>query len=368
MNIARKYASAFSHLLSTQAALKQLLPSGATSHQFVRQASKFRAALLKEFGKPLVIEEQKRPKLKKDQVRLRVYCCGINSVDFHNAAGSIEPKPELPFVPGFEVCGEILEVAPDEKNKLLRPGERAIALHSQFKGGFAEEMIVSNKDVWIVDNFMSFETGASLTNSYATALLALTRRAEVKDGDTVLINGAAGRVGLAAVDLAANVYRCKVIAVCANDERASIVRDRGAFATVVMSQQDLITEVNKITDGKGVKIIIDTIGGESFKKVVKCAADEAKIVVAGFASKKIPQITGDELMENSFSIIGVSLDQYRKKQYDVYKQCVTDVIEMSKENLIKPLKAKHFPLEDVNEALKTLKDKNSIGKFVLDIP
>lgn len=98
------------------------------------------------------------------------------------------------------------------------------------------------------------------------------------------------------------------------------------------------------------------------------AADEAKIVVAGFASKKIPQITGDELMENSFSIIGVSLDQYRKKQYDVYKQCVTDVIEMSKENLIKPLKAKHFPLEDVNEALKTLKDKNSIGKFVLDIP
>lgn len=103
MNIARKYASAFSHLLSTQAALKQLLPSGATSHQFVRQASKFRAALLKEFGKPLVIEEQKRPKLKKDQVRLRVYCCGINSVDFHNAAGSIEPKPELPFVPGFEV-------------------------------------------------------------------------------------------------------------------------------------------------------------------------------------------------------------------------------------------------------------------------
>lgn len=98
------------------------------------------------------------------------------------------------------------------------------------------------------------------------------------------------------------------------------------------------------------------------------AADEAKIVVAGFASKKIPQFTADELMENSFSIIGVSLEQYRKKKYDVYKQTVTDVIELSKENLIKPHKAKHFPLESVNEALKTLKDKDSIGKFVLDMP
>lgn len=111
--------------------------------------------------------------------------------------------------------------------------------------------------------------GATITNSYSTALLALTRRAEVKEGDTVLINGAGGRVGLAAVDLASNVYRCKVIAVCASDERAGILRDIGAFATVVMSKQDLMNEVKKFTGGKGVKIIIDTIGGDMFKQVVK---------------------------------------------------------------------------------------------------
>jgi NADPH:quinone reductase-like Zn-dependent oxidoreductase len=282
-------------------------------------------------------------------------------------------------------------VPKDEQLKNVKPGERAIALHSEFCGGFAEELIVSSQDVFVVDNSMSFEDGASLTNSYATALLALTRRAEVKEGDTVLINGAGGRVGLAAVDLAANVYRCKVIAVCASDERASILRDLGAFATVVMGEQDLISEVKKFTDGKGVKIIIDTIGGEHFKTVAKwfvliihilialvetkylvcsffSAADESKIVVAGFASKKIPQFTGEELMEKSFSIIGVSLEQYRKRKYDVYKQAVLQVIEMSKEGLIKPHKAKHFPLENVNEALKTLKDKDSISKYVLDIP
>lgn len=167
----------------------------------VRHASKYRAAVLKEFGKPLVIEEVKRPSLKKDHLRLRVYCCGINSVDRHNVEGDIVPQPKLPFVPGFEVslssessrriirinnvfklqvCGEILEVPETEKNKKLRPGERAIALLSEFSGGFAEEVVVSSQvclnnllsnnqrtnllynylqDVWVVDNSMSFEDG-----------------------------------------------------------------------------------------------------------------------------------------------------------------------------------------------------------------
>jgi len=337
----------------------------------VRHSSSFRAAVVKEFGKPLVIENQKRPSLKKDQVRIRVYSCGINSYDWHNAAGEVEPRPELPFVPGFEVCGEILEAnveKPEGQDKLLKPGERAIALHSEFRGGFAEEIVVSKKDVWVVDNTMSFETGASLVNSYATALLALTRRAEVKDHDEVLINGAGGRVGLAAVDLAANVYRCKVFAVCSTGERASVVRDRGAFATIVASQQDLVSEVKKLTSGKGVMIIVDTVGGDMFKEVVKCAADEAKIVVAGFASKKIPQFTGDELVENAFSIIGVSLDQYRKRKYEVYRQAVSDVLEMAKDNLIRPHKAQHFTLADVNTALAAFKDNKATGKYVLDLP
>jgi len=116
---------------------------------------------------------------------------------------------------------------------------------------------------------MSFETGASLVNSYATASLALTRRADVKEGDTVLINGAGGRIGLAAVDLAANVYRCKVIAICETSDRASAVRDRGAFSTIIRGEQDMVAEVMKNTEKLGAKIIIDTVGGEMFKEVCK---------------------------------------------------------------------------------------------------
>jgi NADPH:quinone reductase-like Zn-dependent oxidoreductase len=116
---------------------------------------------------------------------------------------------------------------------------------------------------------MSFETGASLVNSYATASLALTRRAEVKEGDIVLVNGAGGRIGLATVDLAANVYRCKVIAVCETSDRASAVRDRGAFSTIIRGKQDLVAMVKKATGGEGAKIIIDTVGGDMFRDIVK---------------------------------------------------------------------------------------------------
>ena len=106
-------------------------------------------------------------------------------------------------------------------------------------------------------------------NSYGTALLALTRRAMIEEGDTVLITGAAGRLGLAAVDLAANVYRCKVIGVCATEDKSTLVRDRGAWATVTYGKQDLAAQVKKVTGGKGVSIIIDSVGGELFNEVIK---------------------------------------------------------------------------------------------------
>lgn len=121
----------------------------------------------------------------------------------------------------------------------------------------------------MVNNSLSFEIGATLVNSYATALIALSRRAEVKKGDSVLITGAGGRLGLAAVDLAANTYRCKVIASCASDDKASAVRDRGAFATIIDGKQNLVEEVKRINDGKGVKIIIDPVGGDVFKRALQ---------------------------------------------------------------------------------------------------
>ncbi|ODM99367.1 Quinone oxidoreductase-like protein 2 [Orchesella cincta] len=333
----------------------------------VRYASSYKAAVLREAGTPLVIEELERKPLKKGEVRIGIYCCGINSIDQWNVIGGEGNKTKLPLVPGYEICGEVLEVKEGDDSPGLKPGQRVIGMHPEFQGGFAEEIIISPKDLWPVNDSISFEIGATLVNSYATALIALCRRAEVKEGDSVLVTGAGGRLGLAAVDLAANVYRCKVIAFCNTNDKAEAVRAKGAFATIIQGQQDLVAEVKRANDGKGIKIIIDTIGGNVFKEAIKCLDDEAKIIVTGFASKNIPQIGADELMENSYSVIGVSLDQYRKKKYDVYRDSISEVIEMADEKLIKPYKAKHFKLDKVNEALEALKDPTTIGKFVIDI-
>jgi NADPH2:quinone reductase len=316
----------------------------------------------------LVLRDVNRKPLKTNQVRIGVYCCGINSIDVSNCAGELEPRPALPFIPGYEVCGEIIDIGEGEESSKFMIGQRVIGLSLNDHGsGFAEELAIDAKDVWPIDAVMSFATGASLVNSYATALLALTRRAEVEEGSTVLITGAAGRLGLASVDLAANVYRCKVIAVCSSDDKSALVRDRGAWATITFGKQNLAAEVKKVTDGLGVSIIIDSVGGDVFNQVIKCVADEGKVIVAGFASKKIPQISGDDLLENSFSVLGVSLEQYRKKKFDVYREVVTDIIEMYEEKLISPLPAIHYPFDQVNEAIAVLKDSATISKLVLDI-
>ncbi|CAG7835161.1 unnamed protein product [Allacma fusca] len=334
-----------------------------------RFASTFKAAVVTEFGSPLVIKDIKQTTLKANDVRIGVYCCGINSIDVGNISGEIEPKPKLPFVPGYEVCGEILEVAgTGEEASKLKVGQRVVGLDmKELQGGFAEEMTMSAKDVFKIDNSVSFSDGASLINSYATALIALSRRAAVEEGNFVLITGAAGRLGMACVDLAANVYRCKVIAATTSEERSSAVRDRGAYATVTLGKQNLKNQVDKVTEGQGVSVIIDCIGGDVFKEVIKCASEEGIIVVAGFASKKIPQISGDELMEKSISVVGVSLEQYRNKKYEVYREAVSEVIDLCKEKHIHPFSASHYALTQINEAIQHCVENKSVGKAVLDI-
>lgn len=137
-----------------------------------------------------------------------MYTCGVNASDILICQGQYDVKPQLPFVPGFEICGEVKEVGP--KVKTVRPGDRVVGLKKDGFSGFAEECVINEQDLWNVPTAMKFEIGASLLDCYMTALLGLHRRAEVENDDTVLVTAAAGGLGLAAVDLAANVYKAKV--------------------------------------------------------------------------------------------------------------------------------------------------------------
>lgn len=192
----------------------------------------------------------------------------------------------MPFVPGFEVCGEVREVGPNVTN--ITVGSRVIGLKKDGYAGFAEEIVILEQDLWNVPSSMSFEIGASLIDTYGTALLGLHRRAEVDKDDTVLVTAAAGGLGLAAVDLAANVYKAKVyclqlpivhvffnlflfqvIGVCGTEDKASLVREKGAFASLKYKAKNLKKKVMEVTDGKGVTIILDAVGGEIFDESLK---------------------------------------------------------------------------------------------------
>lgn len=209
----------------------------------------------------------------------------MNASDILICNGQYDVEPKLPFVPGFEVCGEVKEIGPKVVNFNL--GDRVIGLKKDGFSGFAEECVILEQDLWAVPQAMTFEIGASLIDTYGTALLGLHRRAEVEADDSVLVTAAAGGLGLAAVDLAANVYKAKVcikiisiimrlqptltqvIGVCGTEDKASLVRDKGAFASLKYRAKDLHKKVMEVTEGKGVSIVFDAVGGDIFNESLK---------------------------------------------------------------------------------------------------
>lgn len=331
----------------------------------VRCTSTYKAAVLQEFGEDLQIQDMKRKKLKNGQVRVAVHSCGVNASDLLMMENKYDQTLNPPFVPGFEICGEVLEV--DEGVKTMATGSRVIGISKETLGGFAEECIISEQDLWTVDHAVGFDSGAALTDTYATALIGLHRRAEIHEDSTVLITAAAGGLGLSAVDLAANVYKAKVIGVCGTEDKADLVRQKGAWAALKYNKKHIIAKVNEVTDGKGVDIIFDAVGGDIFSDCLPCVAHEGRVIVAGFASRVIPHIETSLLLPKAVSVIGLSLTHYRDADNSVYRQAVEDIIDMHEMGLIRPHISAHFKLEESKLAFSFMKERMSTGKVLLKI-
>ncbi|KAJ9592760.1 hypothetical protein L9F63_015571 [Diploptera punctata] len=314
---------------------------------------------------PLEIEEQKHKKLEKHDVRIKVECCSVNASDIMICNGSYEIAPKLPFVPGYEVSGEILELGSKAAEGGLKVGDRIVGLNKDLFSGFAEECVLMDKDVWQLPSQVKFDKAVALVDSYTTALIGLCRRAKIKETDIVLITAGAGGLGLAAVDVSANVFRAKVIAVCETEEKAALLREKGAWAALTFNPKETVKKCDEVTKGHGVRIVFDSVGSEYFNMVLKCVAPEGVVIVGGTASRLVPSIKTSELLPRSFSLIGVSMRNYRASNNAVYRQVVQDAIDMADQGLVHPVIAKKFPLDEVNEAMQYVTDGNSAGKVVL---
>ncbi|XP_045624282.1 quinone oxidoreductase-like protein 2 homolog [Procambarus clarkii] len=352
----------------------RLQPSIAASGQYlsrgfgissIRNTATYKAAVLQEFGKDLVMQDLERKKIQRGQVRVAVHSCGVNASDLLMMENKYDQVLKPPFVPGFEICGEVIEISEDVQTTEV--GCRVIGINKQTLGGFAEECIISEQDLWRVDHAVGFDTGAALVDTYATALIGLHRRAEVGEDSTVLVTAAAGGLGLAAVDLAANVYKAKVIGICGTEDKADLVRKKGAWSALKYNKKHIMAKVNEMTNGKGVDIVFDAVGGDIFNDCLQCVAHEGKVIVAGFASRVIPHIETSQLLPKAVSLIGLSLTHYRDADNSVYRQAVEDVIDMQEMGLIKPHISALFKLEDSKLAFNFMKERMSTGKVVLEV-
>ncbi|KAK7603555.1 hypothetical protein V9T40_003554 [Parthenolecanium corni] len=344
-----------------------------------KKVSSIKSAVIKEFNQPLIIETSENSvPLKKGQVRIGVHCCAVNVADHLLWTGLSETKPKLPFVAGFEISGEILEVAPkaehsadseSEDEDELRVGDRVLALNKVHLGGFSSECIVDYKDVFPIPPSINYKTAAALADSYGTAMLGLARRARVQQNEVVLITAAAGGLGLAAVDIAANVYKTKVIGICGTEDKSTLVREKGAWTAFSFRNDKIVKgEVDKISEGKGVDVVFEAVGGEVFKSALECVRAEGKVIVAGFTSRDMTQLTlADIIQLPSFSLIGVSLFNYRNKMLPVYRRTILDVIDLCDQGMISPVIAEVFPLDNVNDALHSISQKKTTGKVILEI-
>ena len=323
-----------------------------------------KAVMCKTHGNPdiLVCEEVQEPILEAGQVRIRIRACGVNFPDVLMVAGKYQMQPPLPFSPGAELAGEIIEVADDVTSFEL--GQRVVAL-SAF-GGMAEQVCVSQNVVMPAPEEMPFETAAGFLLTYGTSYYALKQRACLKPGESLLVLGAAGGVGLAAVELG-NLIGARVLAAASSAEKLKIAREYGAAEIINYEESSLKDQVKELTGGKGANVVYDPVGGQLFDQCLRSVAWNGRILIIGFASGTIPQIPANLPLLKGASVIGVFWGRFAKEEPNEHMQNIKELFDFYAKGEIRPKISAKFALEDGAAAIASLAERRSIGKVVVMI-
>jgi len=321
-----------------------------------------KAVLCKELGLPekLVVEEVPSPKAAQGQVVVSVKACGVNFPDTLIIQGKYQFKPEMPFSPGGEVAGVVKEIG--EGVKRVKPGDRVIAFNTW--GGFAEEMVVDADRTIPMPARMDFIPAAAFVLTYGTSYHALKDRAEIKAGESLLVLGAAGGVGLAAIQLG-KAMGARVIAAASSEEKLKVCRDNGADETINYGSEDLRARVKVITAGKGVDVVYDPVGGPYSEPALRDMAWKGRFLVVGFAAGDIPKVPLNLTLLKGCSIVGVFWGAFTRNEPERNRENNWDLMAMYAAGKIKPHIHATYPLERAAEALNEVLNKRVSGKVVL---
>ncbi|XP_015123070.1 quinone oxidoreductase-like protein 2 [Diachasma alloeum] len=359
------------------------------------EPDKIQAAVLKEFSKPLLIENVEPPQIqhKNNEVLIDVHYCALNGPDILQMRNAYTSTTTLPKILGYEVGGKILQISEGAKAKAkadgLKIGDYVVALNKLHSRGLAQQCIADITDIWKVPSSSKLVDSVCILENYMTALIGLEKKAHLEENEMVLVNVGLGGVALAAVDIAANVFRAQVIGVSATEEKAIHVREKGAFASLAFNDKKLVKKIKEFAAERGIEGVFDGTEGEKFKQILDCftkvygdnfssdilrddnfsivvehLSRQGRLIIAGFVPRE--EDNRNE-MKNSLIPSGINLREYKMENYESYREVGQDVLQYYEEGLIKPSYSFITGLYNVNEAVSCISNMKCFGKVIINL-
>ena len=319
-----------------------------------------KAIVCNDFGPIQNIEykDVNEPTIQDQSVIINVKSVGVNFPDGLLVQGKYQLKPETPFIPGMEVAGEVIGLG--SKDTDLNVGDRIAAL-SQLNG-YAEKAVVKTSSTFKIPKNMSYDDACALLCAYGTSHYALKQRGQLKKGETLVVLGASGSTGIAAIQIG-KIMGAKVIAVASNNEKQKIAKENGADISI--GYDNLKEKLKEISAGKGVDVIFDPVGGDTFDTIARTMARKGRLLVIGFASGSIPKLAVNLALVKEFSVVGVFWGAFTRAEPDEYKLNMIELFDWYQKGFLKPLIEESHPLSQAAEVLEKILARGAKGKIIL---
>ena len=323
-----------------------------------------KAALVRELGEldGVTVGEIEPPTVGPGQVVIDVAACAVNFPDVLMVRGMYQEKPRLPFSPGQEVAGVVSAVGDGVDG--IDVGDRVFA--GTGVGGMAEQVVTRAGSVYPLPDGVDFATGSAFLTTYGTSWYALAERGQLRAGETLVVLGAGGGVGLAAVDIG-RALGGRVLAGASSPAKLAEATRLGAAAVVDYSSEDLRSAITAFTEGRGADVVYDPVGGALSEQALRSTAWEGRFLVIGFAAGEIPKIPLNLALLKGCSIVGVFLGSRSMRDPAGHRRSMLELIALWERGELSPFVSQTFPLDQASEALRVLADREAIGKVVVTI-
>jgi len=326
-----------------------------------------RAVLVHEFGpvENAVLGDIADPVPRAGEVLVEIHATAVNFVDLLLIGGMHQSRPKIPYIPGKGPAGIVRALGDGVTD--FEPGDRVLAM-CEPGGGYAEMLTIPATQCHKIPDALPFAEAAGMALVYDTAWFALRERARMEEGETALILGASGGVGLAAIELV-KAFGGTALAGIANPDKENLVRDAGADHVIRLDREnihdDLRDQVYAVTDGRGADVVIDPLGDRFFGAALRALAWCGRLVVIGFAAGDIPSVKANYLLVRNIEVSGLQIGDYRKRRPDKTARCFEEIFSLYEDGKIKPLPIETRPIEDIQEALTALRNREVGGRLVL---